>query len=261
MNSNLKKTLTEMPGTDQTMEQLIQLLELPDNQFNAVYPKMKKELAKAFGSNAVRKEILAQLALSPVENLQGELEGVEKMIAEINQDDSLSANKKDILTGILSQSASLISSVVKIPRELIDVKVQKIHEDAVIPEYAHATDAGADIYAIEDMVVKPHTTVLVRTGLKVAIPTGYEIQIRPRSGMSLKTAMRVANTPGTIDAGYRGEVCVIMENTGNLTYNISKGDKVAQMVIMPVPMINWIETNELDNTDRGEGGFGSTDQE
>jgi dUTP pyrophosphatase len=73
--------------------------------------------------------------------------------------------------------------------------------------------------------------------------------------------MRVANTPGTIDAGYRGEVCVIMENTGNLTYNISKGDRVAQMVIMPVPMINWIETNELDNTDRGEGGFGSTDQE
>lgn len=261
MNSNLKKTLTEMPGTDQTMEQLIQLLELPDNQFNAVYPKMKKELEKAFGSNAVRKEILTQLALSPVENLQGELEGVEKMIAEINQDDSLSANKKDILTGILSQSASLISSVVKIPRELIDVKVQKIHEDAVIPEYAHATDAGADIYAIEDMTIKPHATVLVGTGLKVAVPAGYEIQIRPRSGMSLKTAMRVANTPGTIDAGYRGEVYVIMENTGNLTYNISKGDKVAQMVIMPVPMINWIETNELDNTDRGEGGFGSTDQE
>ena len=136
-----------------------------------------------------------------------------------------------------------------------------IHEDAVIPEYAHVTDAGADIYAIEDMAVKPHTTVLVRTGLKVAIPTGYEIQIRPRSGMSLKTTMRIANTPGTIDAGYRGEVCVIMENTGNLTYNISKGDKVAQMVITPVPMINWIETNELDNADRGEGGFGSTDQE
>ena len=252
MNSNLKKTLTEIPGTDQTMGQLIQLLELPDNQFNAVYPKMKKELERAFGSNAVRKEILAQLALSPIEDLQGELTGIGKMIEEINQDDSLSANKKDILTGILSQSASLISSVVKIPRELVDVKVQKIHEDAVIPEYAHVTDAGADIYAIED---------LVRTGLKVAIPTGYEIQIRPRSGMSLKTTMRIANTPGTIDAGYRGEVCVIMENTGNLTYNISKGDKVAQMVITPVPMINWIETNELDNTDRGEGGFGSTDQE
>lgn len=261
MNNNLKKTLTEIPVTDQTMEQLIQLLELPDSQFNVVYPKMKMELEKAFRSNAVRKEILAQLALSPVEDLQGELEGVEKMITEISQDDSLSSNKKDILTGILSQSASLISSVVQIPRELVDVKVQKIHKDAVIPEYAHVTDAGADIYAIEDMTVKPHTTVLVKTGLKVAIPTGYEIQIRPRSGMSFKTTMRVANTPGTIDAGYRGEVCVIMENTGNLTYNISKGDRVAQMVIMPVPMINWIETNELDNTDRGEGGIGSTDQE
>lgn len=260
MNSNIKKTLTNMPGTNDTMGQFIQLLELPDNQFDAVYPKMKKELEKAFSSNAVRKDILAQLALSPVENLQEELAGVEKMITEISEDDSLSANKKDLLITTLSQSASLISSVVRIPREMVDVKVQKIHEDAIIPEYAHVTDAGADIYAIEDVAVKPHTTVLVKTGLKVAIPTGYEIQIRPRSGMSLKTSMRVANTPGTIDAGYRGEVCVIMENTGNLTYNIAKGDRVAQMVIMPVPMINWIETNELDDTDRGEGGFGSTDQ-
>ena len=81
---------------------------------------------------------------------------------------------------------------------MVDVKVQKIHEDAVIPEYAHVTDAGADIYAIEDMAVKPHTTVLVRTGLKVAIPTGYEIQVRPKSGRALKTKMRVANSPGTI---------------------------------------------------------------
>lgn len=260
MNSNIKKTLTNIPGANDTMGQFIQLLELPDNQFDVVYPKMKKELEKAFSSNAVRKDILAQLALSPVENLQEELAGVEKMITEISKDDSLSANKKDLLITTLSQSASLISSVVRIPREMVDVKVQKIHEDAIIPEYAHVTDAGADIYAIEDVAVKPHTTVLVKTGLKVAIPTGYEIQIRPRSGMSFKTSMRVANAPGTIDAGYRGEVCVIMENTGNLTYNIAKGDRVAQMVIMPVPMINWIETNELDDTDRGEGGFGSTDQ-
>lgn len=261
MNNNIKEILNNIPNANNTVEQFIQLLELPDNQFNAVYPKMKRELEKAFSSNAIRKEILAQLALTPVENLQEELVGMKKIITEISADDTLSKNKKDLLITSLSQSANLLSSVVRIPREMVDVKVQKIHEDAVIPEYAHVTDAGADIYAIEDVAVKPHTTVLIRTGLKVAIPIGYEIQIRPRSGMSLKTTMRVANTPGTIDAGYRGEICVIMENTGNLTYNISKGDKVAQMVIMPVPMINWIETNELDNTDRGEGGFGSTDQE
>lgn len=260
MNSNLKETLINIPDTNNVMGQFIELLELPDQKFNAVYPKMKQELVKAFSSNAARRNILDQLALTPIENLREELAGVEKMITEINNDDSLSKNKKDLLITTLSQSADLLSSVVRIPREMIDVKVQKIHEDAIIPEYAHVTDAGADIYAIEDMAVKPHTTVLVKTGLKVAIPTGYEIQIRPRSGMSLKTSMRVANTPGTIDAGYRGEVCVIMENTGNLTYNIAKGDKVAQMVIMPVPMINWIETDELDDTDRGEGGFGSTDQ-
>lgn len=256
MNSNLKKTLTGMPGTDQTMGQFIQLLELPDNQFNAVYPKMKKELEKAFGLNAVRKEILAQLALSPVEDLQGELSEVEKMITEINQDDSLSANKKDILTGILSQSASLISSVVKIPRELIDVKIQKIHKDAVIPEYAHVTDAGADIYAIEDITLKPHETKIIPTGLRVSIPQGYMIQIYSRSGLAAKTTLRIANSVGIIDSSYNEEIGVIIENNGNLSTTIHKGDRIAQMLIAPTPMINWIEVDEIANS--GRGGFGST---
>ena len=85
--------------------------------------------------------------------------------------------------------------------------------------------------------------------------------IRPRSGLSAKTKLRIANAPGTIDAEYRGEIGVIMTNTGNLSQTINKGDKIAQMVIMPVPMIKWIETDELSDTERGEGGYGSTDQE
>jgi dUTP pyrophosphatase len=258
MKVNIEKFFSKK---DPIMEQFIQLMTMPDDKFDMVREKMEENILNTYSSPSIRKQILEEMSVTPIQDLDEELKNLENLINEIENDDSLSKSKKSFLIKFLRQSAELTESIVKIPREFVEVKIQKIHEDAIIPQYAHTTDAGADIYAIEDIAVKPHTTVLVKTGLKVAIPTGYEIQIRPRSGMSLKTTMRVANTPGTIDAGYRGEVCVIMENTGNLTYNISKGDKIAQMVIMPVPMIKWIETNELDTTDRGEDGFGSTDQE
>lgn len=261
MTENIKDLLTSIPGTEDVMSQFITILELPDTQFNSIYYTAKNEILKAFNSNAVRKDILNQLETTPIENLDAELAGLQEIINEINQDSSLSNNKKDLLITILEKSGELIKSITKIPRELITVKVQRIHENAILPKYAHDVDAGADIYAVEEVICKPHSTNLIKTGIKVAIPAGFEIQIRPRSGLSLNTSMRIANTPGTIDAGYRGEVCVIMENTGNLSYTINKGDKIAQMVIMPVPMIKWEEVDELDTTERNENGFGSTDQE
>ena len=118
----------------------------------------------------------------------------------------------------------------------------------------------ADIFAAEEIIIKPNETQMVRTGIQVAIPVGYEIQIRPRSGLSFKTGLRIANTPGTIDSDYRGEVGVIMTNIGKTDETIKVGDKIAQMVISPVPMIKWVETDVLSETERGEGGFGSTDK-
>jgi dUTP pyrophosphatase len=142
------------------------------------------------------------------------------------------------------------------------IKIKKLSQDAVIPQYQTTGAAGFDFHAIEDMEIDPRRTILVKTGLSMEIPEGYELQVRPRSGMSLKTKMRVANSPGTIDSDYRGEICIIMENMGmlgSLPYEIKKGDRVAQGVICPVVRGIFIE-DELSDTERGEGGFGSTNK-
>ena len=143
---------------------------------------------------------------------------------------------------------------------MIRVSFKKLSPDAVTPEYQTKGAAGFDFHAIEDMEINPRQTVLVKTGLSVEIPEGFELQVRPRSGMSLKTKIRVANSPGTVDSDYRGEVCIIMENMGmlgSLPYQIKKGDRVAQGVICPVFQAVFIE-QDLSETERGEGGFGST---
>ena len=142
------------------------------------------------------------------------------------------------------------------------VKIKKLSENAIIPQYQTNGAAGFDFHAIEDMEIDPRKTALVKTGLSMEIPEGYELQVRPRSGMSLKTKMRVANSPGTIDSDYRGEICIIMENIGllgSLPFQIKKGDRIAQGVLCPVYQAVFIE-DELNETERGEGGFGSTNK-
>ena len=158
------------------------------------------------------------------------------------------------------------------------ISIEKCHPDAVLPTYAHDGDAGMDLYAVENTVIDPGQTALVRTGLKMAIPYGYEVQIRPRSGISYKTLLRIPNAPGTIDCGYRDEVCVIMHNASDThhhdaggpftvndkgckhgTYKIHKGDRIAQMVVAKV---EYAELETVDDVtaigDNRGGGFGST---
>lgn len=138
------------------------------------------------------------------------------------------------------------------------VRIAKIHADAVLPHYVHPGDAGMDLYSIDDLIIPPGETALIRTGLKIAVPDGFEAQVRPKSGLALKYALSLANTPGTIDSGYRGEVGVILINHGRLPYHVAKQSKIAQMVICPVIRAEIQEVAELDDTARGEGGFGST---
>ena len=136
------------------------------------------------------------------------------------------------------------------------VKIQVVGSTA--PKYATYGDAGADLTSVEDIRIPAHQRVLVKTGIKIAIPNGYVGLVHPRSGLALKHGITVLNAPGTIDAGYRGEVGVILLNTGNLDFEVKAGDRIAQLVIQKVEYAEFEIVDALTETDRGDGGFGST---
>ena len=137
------------------------------------------------------------------------------------------------------------------------LKIQKVG-DVPTPNYAHPGDAGMDLYSAEDVIIKTGERKVVSSGIKIAIPEGYEAQLRPKSGLTLKHGITILNTPGTIDAGYRGVVGVILINHGQEDYKVEKGSKIAQMVINKIEIAEIEEVSELSETKRGEGGFGST---
>jgi len=159
------------------------------------------------------------------------------------------------------------------------LKIKKLHPDAVIPKYGTPGASGFDLVALGDVTIGPGETKMVKTGIAVEVPPGFELQVRPRSGISLKTPLRVANAPGTVDSDYRGECCVILTNVSgvsNITMSrtdgllvdisfrapilmeIKKGERIAQGVICPVLQVEFEEVEELSDTSRGADGFGST---
>jgi dUTP pyrophosphatase len=145
--------------------------------------------------------------------------------------------------------------------ESVLLGVKQLHPDATLPSYAHPGDSGMDIKAIETFTIAPGETKLVKTGIAMAIPKGYEIQVRPRSGLSLNTKLRVSNSPGTVDSNYKGEICIIMENTGwNYSGDIviTSGHRIAQLVLAKVETaaVGWV--NSLEESNRNSDGFGSS---
>jgi dUTP pyrophosphatase len=142
----------------------------------------------------------------------------------------------------------------------VSVRIRRLPhgEGLELPAYATEGAAGMDVVSAEDVAIEPGARHAVATGLSVAIPPGYEIQVRPRSGLALKHGVSVPNTPGTIDSDYRGELKVILINHGAEPFAIARGDRVAQLVLAPVTRAAWEEVAELDATARGAGGFGST---
>ena len=179
----------------------------------------------------------------------------------------ISANKVNIINDILNY-------IIDTTREAINtyhwvdaiIFIEKCRENARIPTFAHDFDAGADVYAVEDVEVAPHSTIIVPTGLKMAIPYNWKVSVRPRSGMSAKTNIRIANAPGTIDAGYLDEVGIIVTNIGDKPYHICTGDRIAQFVVERRYDVVFVECDNIkehsDTSSRensnGNSGFGST---
>ncbi|MGL4108697.1 dUTP diphosphatase [Clostridium sp. LP20] len=138
------------------------------------------------------------------------------------------------------------------------LKVEKVNEKAIIPNYAHEGDAGLDVYSVEKLILNPGERGLVHTGIKIELPKNTEAQIRPRSGLALKHGISLVNSPGTIDEGYRGEIGVIVINHSNEAFVVEEGMKIAQMVIKPVWRVEVEEVNSLTDSERGEKGYGSS---
>jgi dUTP pyrophosphatase len=201
------------------------------NNMGAFDPKIKEEIAKQF------EKIQSELGIEPDEEYQKELEemlglSIEDMEEEIN---------------LMSRSRT--------------IKVELTNEDSVFPKYAYPSDSGFDLHAAEEVIIGPFGRALVPTGLKVSFEEGYEIQVRPKSGLAIKQGLTVLNTPGTVDQGYTGEIQVIVFNTNNTTVTIPKGMKVGQAVLCPVVQgkyVNFEPVDKVEDKDRGDNGFGST---
>lgn len=264
-------------------EELSMLLAMPEEQFALLAPIFLDELQKSMNNTNDRLFLAQALNASgqTIEELQASMDVLYSQVDKI-LDTSISKQKKDFLKRLLAITYNCISETEGVAKKIIQIPIETCHPDAKIPTYANIGDAGLDIYAVDDFVINPGETKLIPTGLKVAIPYGYELQVRPKSGRALKTKMRVANTPGTIDSGYRDEIGVIIDNieppikdivyefdengrpiiTSILhgsPYIIGKGEKFAQLVLNEIPKVSFFEVEKISEIegDRG-GGFGSS---
>lgn len=142
----------------------------------------------------------------------------------------------------------------------IQIKVLKLHQDVELPKYMTEGSAGMDVFAFleKDIILRPMERVLVPTGIKIEIPRGYEVQVRPRSGLAIKHGITLLNTPGTIDSDFRGEVKIIMVNLSNEDFIIKNNERIAQFILAKVEKCLWEESQELETSERGQGGFGHT---
>jgi len=141
---------------------------------------------------------------------------------------------------------------------MMQLKVKRLNPAAILPSYARAGDAGLDLFAVKALSIAPGASALVPTGIAIELPPGTEGQVRPRSGLALKHAITVLNTPGTVDEGYRGEVGVILINHGQTMFAVEAGMKIAQLVVTPRIQVEVAEVAALQDSERGAGGFGST---
>jgi len=194
-------------------------------------PKIKEEITKQF------EKIQSQMGIAPDEDYQKELEEM------------------------LGLSFQEMEQEINILNSMRTIRVELTNEETQLPKYAYPTDSGFDLQSSEEVIIGPFGRALVPTGLKLSFDEGYEIQVRPKSGLAIKQGLTVLNTPGTVDQGYTGEIQVIVFNTNNTTVTIPKGMKIGQAVLCPVVQGKYVifeQVGQLEQKDRGDNGFGST---
>lgn len=277
----VREALSQLNNLDgNSIDAIAVLLSMDDAQFELVSPGILDSFLRSLNTTNARLMLAQSINAtgSTAESVQNEFL---QLVNEVDTITDLTAPKRDFLKKLLRGINTAISETEGIAKRYIQIPFVKCHPNAKMPEYAHPDDSGMDVYAVDDYVIHPGETKLIPTGIKVAVPNGYEIQIRPKSGRALKTKMRIANSIGTVDAGFRGELQVIIENIEppikDITYDfddngrpiitsilrgsdmaIGKGEKFAQLVLMEVPKAVLFQVENLDDTERADGGFGSS---
>ena len=279
-------SLSELNGEQFSLEAFASVLALPDEEFKTLSGIILDELNKSL-NNPNDRLLLAQSFNAQGITSDEVIANFKELTTQIDsiKDDVLPQAKRDFVKQIVGLMVNAIAETEGISKRIIQIPIELCHPNAKIPAYAKPGDAGMDIYALEDFEVAPGERKIIKTGLKVAIPRGYELQVRPRSGTSVKTALRVANTPGTIDSGYRDEIGVSIENiepkikdigydfddNGNIiiksilhgsVFNVGKGERFAQLVLNEVPSAAFYPVDSVAQIGENRGGgFGSTGKE
>ena len=292
----LESTLEDLLGEDNSeatnLKQILTLIAMDEENFAILAPGILQGFQQTL-NNPNDKMALVQALNASGGKAEDLIEAFQPLIEEVEELEGLSQQKKDFLVEIIASIINAIQETEGIAKRIIQIPIELCHPEAKIPQYAHIDDSGMDIYALDDYTIAPGETKLIPTGFKVAIPPGYELQVRPKSGRALKTKLRIANTPGTIDAGYRDEVGVIVENVdppiraihftqnyftdihenkilvtepineGDIeygqAYTIGKGEKFAQLILSEVPKVAFFRVEKVDEIgENRNGGFGST---
>ena len=285
LTATMKNIVGDNTEANDLMDSIIRLLSVPEDQFEILAPGIMQSYQQSL-NNPNDKIALVQALNATGTKAEDVTEAFLALSDEVDKI-SLSKPKRDFLKEMLASIINSINDTEGIAKRNVPVAIELCHPDAKIPQYAHISDSGMDVYALDDITVHPGETVLVPTGIKVALPVGFELQVRPKSGRALKTKLRVANTPGTIDQAYRDEIKVIIENVEppirDITTNtimdengyvdhmeitsieygkdftIGKGEKFCQLVLCEVPKVAFYRVDSVQEIgDNRNGGFGST---
>lgn len=281
ISETLEALLNEGDETSPLLQEFLTLFSMDEDNFKLLAPGVLQSYQQIV-NNPNDKLALVQTLNAAGVFAEDLIANFASLNDEIDKVEDLSQEKKDFLKQMIATLINAVQETEGIAKRIIEVPIELCHPDAKIPQYAHESDSGLDIFAIEDVTIHPGEIKLIPTGIKVALPPGYELQVRPKSGRALKTKLRVANTPGTIDAGYRDEIGVIVENVEppikDITYDfdqygmplitsilhgsdyfISKGEKFAQLVLSEVPKAAFFRVNSVGEIGENRGGgFGST---